>query len=296
MRSFAKPPGVLSGFHATDIDEAVPELIHAGEKWVSPEFRVSWREHRKWEFYFQVDGVTRWQSRKSQHDVGPGDLLITPPRLAHAQLNPPDARHHYFYAQIDLEKVCRRCPELRKAFDPRDFIYKGNAGSIAVPFRQLIREVALDLPLRAHGLRLAVDTLVVEAARILAEAPGHSLILGHPAVQRARELMDRRPRENWPVPALARLAGLSASRLNESFRAELGLSPHQYLLRLRAELGAQALGQTDRAITDIALDLGFSSSQHFAQVFRKYFGLSARDYRHRNTEPHAHLTSSARSI
>jgi AraC-like DNA-binding protein len=287
MRRFFKPPGVLSGFHATDLDESVPELIHAGEKWVSPEFRVSWRQHQKWEFYYQVDGVTRWQSRTGHYDVGPGDLLITPPRIIHAQLDPPDARHHYFYAQIDLEKVFPRFPELRKVFDPRGLIYKRDAESMAVPFRQLIREIALDLPFRAHGLRLAVDGIVIEAARILAEAPGHSLILGHPAVQRAKGLMDRRPRENWSVPGLARLAGLSTSRLNESFRTELGLSPHQYLLRLRAELGAQALNQTDRAITDIALDLGFSSSQHFAQVFRKYFGVSARDYRNRNVEHRA---------
>jgi AraC-like DNA-binding protein/mannose-6-phosphate isomerase-like protein (cupin superfamily) len=297
MGRILRPQGVVSGFHAAAPDAAVPELIHAGEKWVTPEFMVPWRKHKKWEFYYQVDGSTQWHSSKEKYQVEAGHLIVAPPEVSHAQVNSSGCRHHYFYAQIDLEKVWERIPQLESIFESGRLAHCSHAEALVPPFRQLIREVAFGLPFRDNALRLAVDCLVIEVARVLTHAPNNSALSGHPAVMRAKDLMDQKPRENWPVPTLARMVGLSASRLNESFRNELGLSPHQYLLRLRVDQAAQALTQTDRAITDIALDFGFASSQHFAQVFRKYFGVSARDYRKQeaNVKPVNRLKKKSRS-
>jgi AraC-like DNA-binding protein len=289
MRRFVKPACLLSGFHAPEPDKSVPELIHAGEKWVSTDTLVPWRRHKKWEFYYQVDGTSFWRSCEHRYQVEAGDLLVTPPGITHARIDPSPSRHHFFYAQIDLDKVLKRIPQIGKIFDARAMIHQGNAEALLIPFRQLVREVAFNQPHRTQGLRLAVDCLVVEIARVLANIPGNTFLSGHPSVHRARELMDHKPREHWSVPEIARLVGLSTSRLNELFREEFGMSPHQYLLRLRVDLAAQALGQTHQPITDIALDLGFSSSQHFAQAFRKHFGVNARNYRSQKLNARVHV-------
>ncbi len=65
--------------------------------------------------------------------------------------------------------------------------------AIAVPFRQLIREVSLHLSFRSNGIRAAIDSLVIEIARSLTKRPSKSLIAMHPAVKRAQDLLDLRP-------------------------------------------------------------------------------------------------------
>jgi hypothetical protein len=58
------------------------------------------------------------------------------------------------------------------------------AESLVPPFRQLIREISVDLPQRATGVRLALDYLVLEASR-LHERSASPLVTLHPAVARA---------------------------------------------------------------------------------------------------------------
>jgi transcriptional regulator GlxA family with amidase domain len=94
-----------------------------------------------------------------------------------------------------------------------------------------------------------------------------------------RELLEQQFCEPWRLADLGRLAGLSPNHLAQLFGKEVGVSPHQYLLRQRIERAKELLAGTDVPITRIALDLGFSSSQHFARVFHQNVKRSARAYR-----------------
>jgi AraC-like DNA-binding protein len=76
-----------------------------------------------------------------------------------------------------------------------------------------------------------------------------------------------------PVAALARAAGLAPSQFHKRFLAEIGETPARHQRRLRIQ-AAKARLRTGEAVTSLALDLGFSSSQHFATAFRAQTGLS----------------------
>lgn len=73
--------------------------------------------------------------------------------------------------------------------------------------------------------------------------------------------------------ALAQVTGLSESRFNHLFRAEMGVSFRSYRVwsQVRAALGA--LG-TDSRLTQAALEGGFVDSSHFSHMFRKTFGMT----------------------
>ena len=75
------------------------------------------------------------------------------------------------------------------------------------------------------------------------------------------------------------MQGVSVSHLITLFRKSTGETPHQFLLARRIERAEALLRSSDRSITDIAMDLGFSSSQHFATAFKKKKGVTARDVR-----------------
>lgn len=73
--------------------------------------------------------------------------------------------------------------------------------------------------------------------------------------------------------------GLSPFHFLRLFRAALGVTPHQYLLRARLRRAARLLADDDRAITDVAYDAGFGDLSNFVRTFRRAAGVSPRRFR-----------------
>jgi AraC-like DNA-binding protein len=80
---------------------------------------------------------------------------------------------------------------------------------------------------------------------------------------------------------LTGLAGMSESHVLRLFKRYLGCPPFQYINRLRLAEATDELTQTDKSITEIALDLGFNDSNYFSRLFKKNLGLSPREYRNK---------------
>ena len=85
--------------------------------------------------------------------------------------------------------------------------------------------------------------------------------------------------ETFRVSDLAARAGLSVAQFNVRFREAMGVPPAEFVLRGKIEEARRRLERGGRTITDIAYDLGFSSSQYFATVFKRLEGISPRDVR-----------------
>ena len=81
------------------------------------------------------------------------------------------------------------------------------------------------------------------------------------------------------IEDVARQLGYGKSRLYSLFTREVGMAPNDYRQRIRIKRCCERLSETDDAITPIAFDSGFRSSQYFCRVFKKYVGLTPSDYR-----------------
>jgi AraC-like DNA-binding protein len=98
---------------------------------------------------------------------------------------------------------------------------------------------------------------------------------------RARDAMDRNYAEPLDVSSLARVAHVSEAHFIRTFRATFGETPHRYLQRRRVERAMFLLVQTDRSVTEICLDVGFTSLGTFSRTFRAIVGESPSRYRER---------------
>jgi AraC-like DNA-binding protein len=96
---------------------------------------------------------------------------------------------------------------------------------------------------------------------------------------RARDAMDRGYAKPLDVPALARIAYVSEAHFIRTFRATFGETPHRYLQRRRVERAMFLLRETDRPVTEICLDVGFTSLGTFGRTFREIVGESPTRYR-----------------
>lgn len=96
---------------------------------------------------------------------------------------------------------------------------------------------------------------------------------------RARDAMDRAYAEPLDVRAVAAVAYVSEAHFIRSFRAVFGETPHRYLQRRRVERSMFLLRETDRSITDIGFDVGFTSRGTFSRTFGEIVGETPSDYR-----------------
>ena len=96
---------------------------------------------------------------------------------------------------------------------------------------------------------------------------------------RARDAMDRAYAEPLDVRAVAAVAHISDAHFIRRFRAVFGETPHRYLQLRRVERSMFLLRETDRSVTDICFDVGFSSRGTFVRMFREIVGETPSDYR-----------------
>ncbi len=117
-------------------------------------------------------------------------------------------------------------------------------------------------PLRLQSLLLQYLTLTVEASRRGIRGSAS------PLMQRVLHYIERHLDEPVHVPRLAEIARLSESRFKARFKREMGVPPAEFWLRQKIERACVLL--KTRSVTDVAHELGFSSSQYFATVFKRY--------------------------
>ena len=72
---------------------------------------------------------------------------------------------------------------------------------------------------------------------------------------------------------------LNPSYFSTLFKQSCGLSFKEYLNYIRIEESKKLLTSTDRSILDIAIDIGFEDQSYFTKVFKKYTGLTPKQYR-----------------
>src|SRR4051794_4218668 len=89
---------------------------------------------------------------------------------------------------------------------------------------------------------------------------------------RARDAMDLHFAEQLDIPALARIAYVSEAHFIRTFRATFGETPHRYLQRRRVERAMFMLRETDRSVSEICLDVGFTSLGTFSRTFTAIVG------------------------
>jgi AraC-like DNA-binding protein len=98
-------------------------------------------------------------------------------------------------------------------------------------------------------------------------------------VRKSIVLMSEQLGSEIELDAVARDAGLSRPHFYRLFRRQTGITPNIYLNTLRMEKAIERLGQTDRSVTDIADELGFSCQSVFTRFFSSHVGMAPTDYR-----------------
>lgn len=92
-------------------------------------------------------------------------------------------------------------------------------------------------------------------------------------IAQALAVMSAEFRKNWTVGELSAISGYSEPYFIRRFRAETGMSPHQYLISRRMKEALRLLW-TDLPITQVAEQVGYPELKAFSRAFRQWYGIS----------------------
>lgn len=97
-------------------------------------------------------------------------------------------------------------------------------------------------------------------------------------IHQAVALMQEHAEDNYSVEEIADMLHVSKYYLSHVFKAEMDISPKQYMIQNRVRHVKEKLVQESNT-TRIAVDMGFAAQSHMCSVFKRYMGVSMSDYR-----------------
>ncbi len=223
-------------------------------------------------------GAGRWRGT-----VLPGSFIVAPP------FTDVNYTAHVSGSGLVLSLPARtfaRCQEDPADNDTGDLGAVHAAPASNATVRVLVEEIWREVRSPQRSSALFVDSaLVAIAARLRTLGtrtnvePRATGALSGPRLRLALDYLESHLSEDVSLTALAAAVGLSEGHVCKAFRLATGEPPHRWLVKRRIAKAKALLSTTTRSITEVALDVGFGSSSHFAAAFRRWQGVSPRTFR-----------------
>lgn len=267
---------------------AIPHLLRLGKVENSANTQAALEPHihpDQFEICCHYDGYQHYEVEGKGFDTVSGDLFMTYPNERHSSGKRSEEKSKFFYFIFELMPDTQNFMGLDAEISDyiRDTLYAGRYRQIhgGGQFRELFQHI---FDLYEQGgvfCRPRIYGTLTEFFYLLTEAVRKSTETGKMSREIAEvlRLLEECPGKKWKVSEMAEKAGVSIPHFKRKFKMETGLAPYDYLLRQKIIEAQRLLCGTALSVTEIAGELDFSSSQHFACVFRQYTGKSPSEYR-----------------
>jgi AraC-like DNA-binding protein len=275
---------------------AVPTIEEVGLVREFEAHRVPWHAHRGFQLFFALNGAAAYELQTTPPrpvEVPGGHFLVLAPGIRHRGVQDACPPCELLFLVLDSSA---RAAALHSPFTSREWkeVLRLFARTTLAPLR-----VGPDLARAVTALAEAVEAertgqherwrdprLRERAGQVLVETVLQISSERTSAVDAAVAFVERHLHEHHAEPLhmdeVAARAGLSRSRLFGVFKRATGLTPNDYLQRVRVERARHLLTATEQSITAIAFGTGYASSQYFSTVFRRFTGQSPQDFRRAN--------------
>ena len=247
-------------------------------------------------FYYVVDGRFDWMIQDQHHILYPGDVAIILPGQSFGGEKDLLDRGTVSWMHLALQRLerngkiamgkwsrlsdteCRtigrilllnECPVLSKIKE---------AGMVFQNIQAEFLNQEVGFTARINQL---IDELFILTARQLTRQNNARRDFPQTFMKLEHTLRENLSHQ-WTVEEMAALVGLGTTAFSEKAKGFTGFSPLNYLINIRISEAIKLLKRPDVHVTDIALDVGFYSSQHFATTFKKLTGYTPSEFRKKN--------------
>lgn len=227
---------------------------------------------RDYYFLYMAEGTLLFGEKG--HALQAGDAVIIPPETPYRySLEQGEMAYYWVHFTGALaEALLKEC-----GLPAGKIVHPGVDAAACEQLRQLHRAFMR----RGAGFEAAcAGHLAVIAARLAAAIEeGKSRAQTGRRLYASLEYLHAHYAEPIRLETLSALEYLSPSRYAALFRTSTGLSPQQYLIRLRMQTAFELVRTSDMSIHEIARAVGYEDQLYFSRLFRQRFGLSPRQLR-----------------
>ena len=245
--------------------------------------------------FFVLDGKFQWTLHHKEHTFYPGDAALVLPGQEFGSSNDVleigsfsflhiEAKLHKDEIFLDKwsslsENETVAISKILLLNSPLIITKFNEAGKILKCIQQEIFSQEVGYLARVNN---QIDELFILLTRQLTRQnnPGRDF---SKTFMKLEEALRRDLSHQWTVDEMAVLVGLGNTLFNEKVKSYSGFSPLNYLINIRISEAIKLLKKSDASITDIALDTGFYSSQHFSTTFKKFTGSTPGNFRKNNS-------------
>ncbi len=263
---------------------------------------VGWHSNPGIEMIIVLDGrtVREMRDRKAVQFIG-GQFLVIPPGVQHRPQWNPNRPCKLCWLNFDTDSphATQNTPFTRQDLSRLNHRFRSASGRVfdASPrltdlFKSLPKILA-QMPggrsrKRKPDSRRPADqklslTLRIVLAQIISEATdclsNRDPVHENEYVHAAQDYIRAHMRETIHFSQVARHVGFGKSWLYRKFKEATGLTPNDYLIRIRHIAACKMLIYTQKSITTIAMEVGYTSSQYFCRIFRRYSGQTPTAFR-----------------
>lgn len=146
-------------------------------------------------------------------------------------------------------------------------------------FKQLTATPLTDqqqLPHKQHLINELLHLIITDALHHAGNAAEPSV---SDAVEQAYRYMNRSFQESITLDNIADHVHLNKNYLLRSFKKRYGMTPIDFLIRIRMDHAKILLSETDLSVSEIAERCGYSNSSFFCSTFKKRYGITPNQYR-----------------
>jgi len=243
------------------------------------------------EFGLCLRGALTLSSQGKIHRIMPGQIFVNQPGIPHRLTAQPRGLFLYWMhvriapseTGVLLKLPKREAMMLKARLTGLPCTVTTNTQHVRQAFLRLFQQY--DTPsstYRALCIRLACLNLLVE---LLESSAPQSHPTDSERIRTIIEQMRQHPEQDYRIDDLAHQAALSPTHFINLFKQATGLPPIHFLIDCRMEAAKKLLDHSLRKVTEIALFLGFSSSQHFAVQFKRATGTTPKNWRKKKKTP-----------
>jgi len=229
-----------------------------------------------YEIHLIMDGSVHWWVENEVHYLHPDTIYLTRPGELHGGVKDMIQPCSLTWLQVDAAALPHRGMQLElAALESR--LCKG-AHQLVPYVTGMLAECRAPRADSARVVAAFLDLFMAQLLRLYqSEQEARPMPEPFARLLGAIEAQLERP---YTIQELCDFAHVSRSRIFQLFDQFVGQSPISYIMSQRIKKAQQLLEYSDKKVTDIAFELGFSSSQHFATAFKRHTGVSPREFRH----------------
>ncbi len=236
------------------------------------------------EFVYLKRGSQNYQTAEKLYTIHQGEVFFTLPHEFHNTGTFPEEVSVLYYLIIDLSLLPQlnvfifsdEYQEMNQFFQKiHDRIYKASS-SLGDTLHHLMQECLKENAPHFHTrIRNALSEVLIALSTPLQSHMSNN----NYRVQRSLQYIQTHLCDSIRISDLCKMENLSLSAFNRQFTEITGIPPGEYVLKAKIEKVKELLVSTDLSITEIAYEYGFSSSQYFATVFKRFCSVTPSQYR-----------------